>query len=74
MSKPEQVETHWKIYGNGLLSTSPSPGVDPNWKYDDRINNYVFVGKPDAINSEITSLEQSAERKAPEIKELALIR
>lgn len=71
MGSPDKLETHGRIFGNGL-KPDPSPGVDrKNWRYIPEENNYAYIGKPDRVRRMPTGLKQVVNQITQTINKVA---
>lgn len=71
MATPENIETHGRIFGNGLR-TPDSPGVDPkNWVFNPDTQNYDYAGPDDP--EEIKSGKSIIQKGVPSVKALEVV-
>lgn len=76
MTRPESIETHGRIFGNGIRQASnPVGGVDEeNWKFNPETQNYDYIGEPDEIAIPPVLPKLTIDQKTPIIREVAPVR
>lgn len=65
-----ETDTHRNIFGNGLKMPEVA-GVDSEWQFDSKIQNYIYVGPDDP--EEIESGEPIIQKEIPAVEALEVV-